>query len=538
MMNYQQFIFEAAASGSVEAFREVVNSCGLEQTAEYAKSQNEERETPLIVAVKGEHYEVVEFLVDELHVSVGQTGRFLWNGVDYLQVPPLLAAIICGKLSYQPIIDLLIARDVANPVVLESILSSSIPRSVKIDILELIGAAYVLNETERRIAMDFWFHATSLRQSTATEPAIPKLPYNLTGRDQKIFGQPFEFSTVEQLKELPNQPYYKPILTEAILTLRRVTSEINPEPNLFFLKSIYGYCYSKFYFIPQPEFGRLIDVVMLVLDTFESRHWEDVLHEGNNGIVRNSLFTMKTCFPKIFILPQDNQERRELFVNIMKGLGCISSFLTKINKNDHLYRKFTGEQVGIGMVNYNIYCIILILSKMLPELNDEEIKQLNRWLYRYIHFDHTDDGSGWSVLHMTCSRPNIPINLVRLLLELKADHNALDWYGQTPLHFVATNWDSRANVVEVADLLMDAGCHLNQSDKDGETSLQFFRQMHHRLTAEGLLDTAPNLEDLINHVVLPLTCYCAQIIHRHQITYKNRIPPVVESFVDKHGEFN
>ena len=182
-MNYQQLIFEAADSGSVEVLREVVNSCGLEQTAEYAKSQNEELETPLIVAVKRNHYEVVEFLVRELHVSVGQTGRFLWNGVDYLQVPPLLAAIMCAKLCYHPIIDLLIARDVANPVVLESILSSSIPRCLKIDILELVGAAYSQNENQRRIAMDFWSHATSLRQSTATEPSITKL----SGREQKIF---------------------------------------------------------------------------------------------------------------------------------------------------------------------------------------------------------------------------------------------------------------------------------------------------------------------------------------------------------------
>ena len=176
---------------------------------------------------------MVEFLVDELHVSVGQIVTFLWKGVNYLQVPLIFVSIICGKLLEQPIINFLIERDAANPVVLESILSSSIPRSVKIDILELIGAAYALNENRRRIAMDFWFHATTLRQSTATEPAIPKLPYNLSGRDQKIFGQPFEFSTVEQLNELPNQSYHDPIETEALITLRRITSQIDPKPNAF-----------------------------------------------------------------------------------------------------------------------------------------------------------------------------------------------------------------------------------------------------------------------------------------------------------------
>ena len=90
------------------------------------------------------------------------------------------------------------------------------------------------------------------------------------------------------------------------------------------------------------------------------------------------------------------------------------------------------------------------------KLNYEESQQLKLWLYKYVNFDYTDNGSGETLLHWTCSRPNIPVDLVRLLLEVKANHNALDWYGQTPLHSVATNWDSRDNVVEAADLLMDA----------------------------------------------------------------------------------
>ena len=101
---------------------------------------------------------------------------------------------------------------------------------------------------------------------------------------------------------------------------------------------------------------------------------------------------------------------------------------------------------------------------------------------------------------------------------------------------VRVNWNSPANVVEVADLLMDAGCHLNQKDIRGVTSLQLFRQMYRRLSAEGLLDTVPNLEDLTHNVVLPLTCYCAQSIRKHKIPFKQLIPPVVESFVERHGE--
>ena len=56
---------------------------------------------------------------------------------------------------------------------------------------------------------------------------------------------------------------------------------------------------------------------------------------------------------------------------------------------------------------------------------------------------------------------------------------------------VRVNWNSPANVVEVADLLMDAGCHLNQPDANGVTSLQLFQELHRRLSADGILDTLP-----------------------------------------------
>ena len=533
-MNYQQAIFEAVASGSLYELHKILNSCGRELTTELAKSLNNKGETPLLVAVQGNHKQVVRFLVDELHVSVGQISRFLWKGVDYLQVPPIFAAIICDKLPHHPIINFLIDRDVANPVVLDCVLSSSIPHSQKIDILEIIGAVYVvscaLRKYKRSIAMDFWFHATSLRQSTAAEPAIPKLPYNLSGRDQRIFGQPFEFSTVEQLNELPNQPYYSPIITEALLSLRRITIQIDPEPNLFFLSGLFWFGYDKFFFVPQREHGQMIDVGLLILDHFQDRHWEDIICEWSCEIVRFVLSVMGKCFRHNSGLPQNNPKRQELFANMMKGLVCASTFAAKFKTNvDPLLNT-------IGNVKNYIFNMVSILSKMQRELNEEECRQLKQWLYRYVQFDYTDDGNGETLLHWICSLQNIPLDFVRLLLEVKANHKALNRSGRTPLHVVANNWPSRANIVEVADLLMDAGSHLNQADIHGVTSLQLFQEMHHRLSAEGLLDTALNLEDLIHPVVLPLTCYCAQSIRKHKIPFKQLIPPVAESFVERHGE--
>ena len=100
---------------------------------------------------------------------------------------------------------------------------------------------------------------------------------------------------------------------------------------------------------------------------------------------------------------------------------------------------------------------------------------------------------------------------------------------------VRVNWNSPANVVEVADLLMDAGCHLNQPDANGVTPPTFSGIASPAFCGWNT-GHAPNLEDLIHNVVLPLTCYCAQTIRKHKIPFKKRIPPVVESFVERHGE--
>ena len=80
------------------------------------------------------------------------------------------------------------------------------------------------------------------------------------------------------------------------------------------------------------------------------------------------------------------------------------------------------------------------------------------------------------------------MDLVRLVLELKANHNALDCIGQTPLRIVAG-----------CQLAFACQCRTSRrpavgrwmsfepknKNKYGVTSLQLFQEMHRRLSAEG-----------------------------------------------------
>ena len=146
---------------------------------------------------------------------------------------------------------------------------------------------------------------------------------------------------------------------------------------------------------------------------------------------------MTICFRHTRPLPQNNPYRQELFANVIKGLGCASTFAAKINISfgNNLLRLNTTK---IDKVNGYIINAVSPLSKMLREVNEEDCQQLKHCLYRYNHFDYTEGNSKQSLLHWTSWLSNIPMDLVRLLLELKAHHNALDCKGQTPLHIVET----------------------------------------------------------------------------------------------------
>ena len=79
MESSQQTFFEAVGRGSADEVRSMVITNGKELMVQLARSSNDFGETPLILAVKGNHKEMVELLVQELDAPIGQTGRFVWK---------------------------------------------------------------------------------------------------------------------------------------------------------------------------------------------------------------------------------------------------------------------------------------------------------------------------------------------------------------------------------------------------------------------------------------------------------------------------
>ena len=105
--------FNVVSKGSVAGLMKNIFDNRREVVAEMAKTLNNKEETPLLLAIKGQHFEMIQFLVDELKADIGQLGRFKWNGLDYLKVPPLFAAIVYDNSPNQDIINYLMDQDTA-----------------------------------------------------------------------------------------------------------------------------------------------------------------------------------------------------------------------------------------------------------------------------------------------------------------------------------------------------------------------------------------------------------------------------------------
>lgn len=205
----QEAFFQAVENISTTGLADMQKKIGLEAMAKMAESYNDIGETPLIQAIKGNYDAVVQFLVMTLNVSISQTGQFLWKEQHYVEVPPVFVAILSNKKDKNPsIVDILIDQDMVNEssIILPSVLGSSISLVQKIDILELIGAAYIMknNSLQKSVTegVRFWIEATRLRLSEPTP--ILKIPYNKskTSDVRSFLGNITEFTTVEELEPL------------------------------------------------------------------------------------------------------------------------------------------------------------------------------------------------------------------------------------------------------------------------------------------------------------------------------------------------
>ena len=527
--------------------KQMVQRLGLKNGQELVEkmqslSRMESLTPQLLFFIKANHLSIVKFFIEEDTEYVGQMGEFVWKGVEYVEVPPLFAAILSDQTTHIEIVSLLVDQDLLNksPAVVDPILQSiTIPRLQKIDMLELMGAAYILRSYQGKgsqFGLLCWKHAMILRQSIEDGEPLPKILEDMCERNKKIFENATEISTLEQLDEflrdLTANPGNSQLLllleAQAILVTHRIMSRIHPEPNPFFLYHFYYYAKQRSFV--QGKWSCFIDASMFALEPFEARDWKDVedaVDDQPFGKIYLYLFLMSIAFQFMEQLPPNDPDREMLTVdNLFKTLRYVCAYVDK-RDSDHLER---GSQ-HILQVAYRI--IPLLVEKLRQHIQQPD-QQIQESIKKYIKDVDKLPGVRTLIHLLVCSSPEVPIDVLQLLLKAKANPNSVDCKGDTPLHYLSHNWHC-VNVDKAAKVLVDAGAHLDQSNSFGESALEFFKQMQVK-NVKGMRHGSYrcNLRPLINSV-LPLSCLAAQVIRENCVPFENpKIPASVESFIKSH----
>ena len=527
--------FQVVSTGSVAELQELLSGVKPKEKAKIANSYNLEGETPLIVAIRGNQHEMVKFLVEELEADF-KTGQFNWKGIEYVEALPFFVAVLSDNgTSDQFIIQFLVAKSPTDVTAAVSVLKKVFQKSNKTpvcqsqltDMMELMGAAYMMQIDEEGeitrawLGMYCWDIALQLRNMQSEASALLKPPTTLSAAAQKVFEQTTEFRNLNELREMFNSPEFPIRLTiQALLVLKRIFSQIDPDPHPFFLRCLFQY--SLLWFGNANHYRSCVNVVIFMLELLHERQWKDVIDYDwcDNFLVAALVIISYYVWTKIEEPPNISQLP---FDGFMEVINYVTDLVFQLQKHPGPLQK--------RKTNNFVACIADSIE-MFVENDKETSPEFQKWLASYIKFTNSHPGV-LTVLHSICSRSTLPIKIIQLFINGKADPNAQYDDGNSPLHLLAVG-KNFSNVAEATKLLLDVGAHLDLSNKVGVTPLDLFKDRQMYLYQNGLPND-PYIDALIR-TVLPLSCLSAQIIRQNSVPYKDKkLPSDIVSFIENHS---
>ena len=305
--------------------------------------------------------------------------------------------------------------------------------------------------------------------------------------------------------------------TQALLVSRRILSRIDPGNNLFFLRLCYHHtidCGALQQKTQMFNFS-LFDALQLEI-LFNLRH-----------LLQHMFHNMFVFFREKCQLPFDDAEREDLTIdNLLTATRLSSKLIYKqqlLRLEGRLPPDTSPPEVGTSTI-----LSMIVLTAMMPlyicklaQLDETYRPQVKQPLFQYNRFIKENPGIV-SLLHFALIFSNASIEEIQLLLETGADTNAVDIYGNTPLHLLALNFECVDRTAK-AKLLLDAGCHFDQVNANGETALSLSKKPR-GAQAHPFVEIVPSL-----------FCCCAQFIAKHKIPFEHEpIPPDVKSHVQLH----
>ena len=534
-----EIFFEAVKFELMSQLNNILSIQGQEITKQLATSIDEHGASPMLTAIQYGNYEVVVFLIENFGPDVHVSGTFEWDSIKYSNVSPLCAAIISRQVG---IINELITINERGrlyniTVAVDRIKSSSISREVKIEVLELMGAAYALYNPDSSLhSITIWREAMRLRDSTHDgEPAIAKtiIPHP-SYHFAKAMDFTLEFVTMDELDQLEVQLHFDNgdpglnIYTQALLMINRILGQSDPEHKKYILTLFTEYADIHH---DHGLFNQAISIGMYLMEQF------DGLMEWGDGIFNSSIIKtieiVVASFVELLDLPI--ADRKELtFANIMTTIDYT------FEHNIHL-RLVDDEGDDGNELDLLVFDQIDIMtSDILPELNEQESHRFKQSLYKFIRKDYRfKKVEMGNLLHIACCSCTItsqqfPIRVIKLLLELGVDPNAKSSKGSNALHVLASiSWDHwSTNITDAIQLMLDSGSHIDQPDSYGLTPLELFTIKEKELSDNGI--TNNYLQKLVNKV-RPLKCLAAKVISQNGIPFDDEVLPAnLLPFVNRH----
>jgi len=105
-------------------------------------------------------------------------------------------------------------------------------------------------------------------------------------------------------------------------------------------------------------------------------------------------------------------------------------------------------------------------------------------------------------------------DLLEELLLAKADVNAVDPHGRTPLHLVLAKPCSVVNVRPIIETLLKATADVNMASDEGITPLSMAAEIGHEELMEALIECGPRNQRALDHAVFIAAKSCETIITR------------------------
>ena len=424
--------------------------------------------------------------------------------VDAYGITPIKAAAVAGHVN---IVDYLVSL-------------ADIPRTEKIDALELVGATFVDKKRDMHQAMGFWERAMELRYNDQ----VLMVHKHKSAKPVAAYEFSMEAQSRHDLENMVGDP--DEMRMQALLIRERILGPAHPD-------TTYYIRYRGAVYADSGNFERCIMLWMYALQMQQNAL------EPLNPMTQSSLLSFAELFA--YMLSERNGERvyqhvpfSDVSIVYLKGISEMKRGVEQLP---------VGPQPEKETTNFNRTLLILMHLMCLVAKRDgataEQMEDVKRATYQLLKLQ-LRGSQGFTPLHLavdknTSSVGRYPVctfpdkRVVRFLLECGADLNQLDTSGNSPLHVAAMNTATAATSTiitnggklegnELMRLLLDHGAHCDFRNNKGETPLDLFK------VSCGLAT--------INYT--KLQCLAARCIIQNKISFKGHIPRALEGFVAKH----